>query len=206
MPGEIELKVYGLGSIGKVPEEVYVGLVVLFVVGTGFFLWKKGWREGLRASSVLLLVEWVFLILCTAVIFRESSESSRINLIPLSSYFDIAENSYLMEVAAINILNVLMFIPVGLLLGLGQGTRNHGDTEPRNYGRGWTSVILIGSGLSLTIEILQFIFKRGLCEADDIIHNLLGCIVGFAIYRLISRLIKTCISIFSRESSTFLSL
>ena len=178
MPGEIELKVYGLGSIGKVPDEVYLGLVVLFIVGSGFLLWKKGWREGLRASSVLLLVEWVFLILCTAVIFRESSERSRINLIPLSSYFDIAEDSYLIEKAALNILNVAMFVPVGMLLVFGI------------KGITWNNVLLAGLCISLTIELLQFFFKKGLCESDDILHNLLGCVIGFVFYKLLSKLIK----------------
>lgn len=178
MLGGTELRVYGLGSIGKVLDAMYVWLAVLFLVGSGFFLWKKGWREGLRASSVLLLVEWVFLILCTAVIFRESGEISRINLIPLSSYFDIAENSYLMEKAVINVLNVIMFIPVGLLLGFGFKKIT------------WKKVLLIGLGISFSIELIQFILKRGLCETDDLIHNLLGCIIGFAIYNLFTSLIK----------------
>ena len=207
MPGEIELKVYGLGSIGKVPEEVYVGLVVLLVAGSGFLLWKKGWREGFRASSVLLLAEWVFLILCTAVIFRESGESSRINLIPLSSYFDIAENSYLMEKVALNILNVALFIPVGLLLGfkvqgskfkvLGQAKRQSRANERRRtkddndnvnpngkvYGLRFTvyRVMAVGAGISVVIELLQLIFKRGLCEVDDVIHNVLGTLIGYGI-------------------------
>ena len=178
MIGETELRVYGLGSIGKVPEEVYVGLVVLFVVGMGFLLWKKGWREGLRASSVLLLVEWVFLIFCTAVFFRESGESSRINLTPLSSYFDIAKNSYLVEAAAVNAFNFILFIPIGLLLGFGFKKIT------------WKKVLLIGLGISFSIELLQFIFKRGLCEVDDLIHNLIGCVIGFLFYRLLIRLTK----------------
>lgn len=178
MPGEVELKVYLLGSVDKVPSALIWGLVVLFMVGSGFFLWEKGLREGLRVSSVLLLVEWVFLILCTAVIFRESGERSRINLIPLSSYFDIAEDSYLIEKAALNILNVALFIPIGLLLGLGFKEIT------------WKNALLFGLVVSISIELLQFIFKRGLCETDDLIHNLLGCIIGFAIYNLFTSLIK----------------
>lgn len=178
MPGEIELKVYLLGSVDKVPSALIWGLVVLFVVGAGFLLWRKGLRDGIRASSVLLLVEWVFLILCTAVIFRESGESSRINLVPLSSYFDIAENSYLMEKAVINVLNVIMFIPVGLFLGFGFRRIT------------WETVLLMGLGVSFSIEFLQFIFKRGFCETDDLIHNLLGCVIGYALYRLTLRMIR----------------
>lgn len=178
MLGGTELRVYGLGSIGTVPDAMHVGLAVLFLVGSGFFLWKKGWREGVRASAMLLLVEWVFLILCTAVIFRKSGESSRINLIPLSSYFDIAKNSYLVEAAAVNALNFILFIPVGLLLGFGFKKIT------------WKKVLLIGLGISFSIEFLQFIFKRGLCEVDDLIHNLIGCVIGILFYRLLIRLTK----------------
>lgn len=178
MPGEIELKVYGWGALSDIPVEVYLGLVVLFVVGAGVLVWRKGLREGARCTMGLLLVEWVFLILCTAVFFRESGENRRVNLVPLSSYFDIAENSYLMEVTAINILNVIMFIPVGLLSGFA------------HRGVTWCRILFAGLVCSFAIELLQFVFKKGLCEVDDILHNLLGCVVGFAIYKLLTRLIK----------------
>ena len=125
-----------------------------------------------------LLIEWLFLILSSAVIFRERGEYSRINLIPLSSYFDIAENSYLMEKAAINVLNVAMFVPVGMLLVFGI------------KGITWNNVLLAGLCISLTIELLQFFLKKGLCESDDILHNLLGCVIGFVFYKLLSKLIK----------------
>ena len=177
----VELRVYGYGAIGDIPDAVYLGLIVLFVVGFGFLLWREGLRDGMRYSMRLLLGEWLFLILCTAVIFRESGTYSRINLIPLSSYFDIAENSYLMEVTAINILNVVMFIPVGLLLGLGFNP-NLNEGRKTKYERRWLWVMMVGAGISVMIELLQLIFKRGLCEVDDVIHNVLGCMVGYGVY------------------------
>lgn len=197
-----ELRVYGLGVIGDIPMAFYVGLVVLFVVGSGFFLWKKGWREGVRASAMLLLVKWVFLILCTAVIFRKSGESSRINLIPLSSYFDIAKNSYLVEAAAVNALNFILFIPIGLLLGFCLNDRrktkddNNINVNPNlnvnewSSKKGWLKAMAVGAGISVTIELLQLILKRGLCEVDDLIHNLIGCVIGILFYRLLIRLTK----------------
>ena len=178
MPGEVELRVYFQSSMSNIPATLVWGLLAVFIIVLIVMVWKKGWRKGLRASSVLLLVEWVFLILCTADIFRESGESYRINLVPLLSYFDIAENSYLMEKVVINVLNVALFIPVGLLLGLGFKVTS------------WKGVSVIGLGLSFLIELLQLVFKRGLCEIDDVIHNLLGCMIGFAIYRLSLRLIN----------------
>ena len=173
-----ELKIYTYRAIGRIPEGVFIGLVVLLGVGSLFLFWRKGVREGFRYMKLLLLSEWVFLILWTCLIIRASSAERRINLIPLSSYFDIAEHKYLMEAAAINVLNVILFIPVGLLLDLGFREMT------------WKMVLLSGLCLSLLVELLQFIFKRGLCEVDDVLHNLLGCIVGFALYKLSIRVIK----------------
>ena len=121
-----ELRVYA-GAVGNVPSQVYWGLLVVFCVGAGLLLWQKGLREGLRYSAVLLLAEWVAVVLAITVVCRETGAAYRINLIPLSSYFDIAENSYLKEAAAINILNVMLFIPVGLLLGFSQATSERGQ-------------------------------------------------------------------------------
>ena len=45
-------------------------------------------------------------------------------------------------------------------------------------------VLFLGGGLSVFIELLQLIFKKGFCETDDVIHNVLGCLIGYYIYRL----------------------
>lgn len=121
---------------------------------------------------MLLLAEWVIVILCTTVFFRESGDEMRINLIPLSSYFDIPENSYLMEVTAINILNVVLFVPVGFLLVSGFRKMT------------WQRALVIGALLSFSIELLQLILRRGLCETDDVIHNVIGCAIGYGIITL----------------------
>ena len=118
-------------------------------------------------------MEWVVLIFCSAVIFREARGESVISLVPLSSYFCIAENSYLKEVAVINLLNICMFLPVGFFLKCGyvSGTCKQ--------------VLFVGFILSGTIELAQFLLCKGLCEVDDLIHNVAGCMVGYAIATLI---------------------
>jgi len=127
---------------------------------------------------LILLVDWVFLVLGTSVIFRESGDDYRIRLLPLISYFEQGENSYFMEAAALNILNVALFFPVGLLLGCGYKNMT------------WRRAMGIGVVLSVSIEILQLIFKRGLCETDDVIHNVAGCMIGYGIYKLTNLLIR----------------
>lgn len=64
-------------------------------------------------------------------------------------------------------MNVIVFIPVGSLLGIAfkQAT--------------WWKALLMGCGISVTIEALQFFFMRGFSEVDDVIHNMVGCFIGW---------------------------
>ena len=174
----------------RIPAVLYWVLLAVSVCGVALFCWRKGLKEGLRYGATLLLVEWTFLVLAVTVLFRESNVERTINLIPLSSYFNYAENTYLMEVAAINILNVVMFIPVGLLLKHAFcNNDNHNVLEPPKgeqaaKGRAnlnWKGAMVVGLLISIAIEVLQFVFRKGLCEVDDIIHNVAGCMLGFGV-------------------------
>ncbi len=73
------------------------------------------------------------------------------------------------------LLNILLFIPLGILL-------------PALWSRceDFRYTILFGFGLSALIEILQ-IFTLRLSDVDDLIANTLGAAAGFGIYRLWSR-------------------
>lgn len=114
MLGETELKVYFLSSIRNIPHFLFWGgLAALLGFGIFVLAWRYGWRKGVRACAALMLVEWLFLILCTAIIYREARVERGYNLIPFDSYFHCPENSYFIEAAAVNVLNVIMFIPLG---------------------------------------------------------------------------------------------
>lgn len=145
---------------------VYGALLAVLFIGLTVVLFSHRVRI-VRKIAVLLLADWVVLIFCSTVVFRTPREVSSINLLPLWSYFDYAENSYLKEMAAVNFLNLVMFIPIGVLVKLGF----HDFT--------WKQILLVGIILSAAIEITQFVFKRGLCELDDIVHNVIGCMLGF---------------------------
>lgn len=73
------------------------------------------------------------------------------------------------------LLNILLYIPLGYLL-------------PAAYPRlkGW-QVAVIGAALSTLTEAAQLIFRIGWCECDDVLHNLLGCLVGLLMYCLLFR-------------------
>ena len=92
---------------------------------------------------------------------------------PFWSYWDYGENSYFMEMFGENILNVLLFMPIGFLAGCGL------------RGMTFKKALFLGGGLSVFIELLQFVFKKGFCETDDVIHNVLGCLIGYGLSNVI---------------------
>ncbi|MBR6459921.1 MAG: VanZ family protein [Actinomycetaceae bacterium] len=51
--------------------------------------------------------------------------------------------------------------------------------------------VLMGLGLSLLIETLQFVLGTGISEVDDLILNTLGCLIGALIARVTHKGSKT---------------
>jgi glycopeptide antibiotics resistance protein len=166
----IEIRVYATTVASTIPMVVYWGALVVFVIGVLILLRWKGLKTGVRYVSVLLLGEWVALMLCATVIFRTASAERGFRLIPFSSYWDFGPHSYLMEMIGQNILNVVLFVPVGFLLGCGFIDMT------------WKRAVLVGSGLSVSIELLQLLSHKGFCEVDDVLHNSLGCLIGYGAY------------------------
>ena len=76
-------------------------------------------------------------------------------------------------------MNVVVFIPVGLLLGIAFKQMT------------WWKALLIGCSISVTIEALQFFFMRGFSELDDVMHNTLGCLIGFGFMIILRIIFKT---------------
>ena len=168
----VEIQFYATNVASGVPIEIYWGLLGLFVVGLLILIWWKGLLRGLRYGAMLLLAEWICLVLCAIVIFRGTDAERSYNLIPFWSYWDYGEQSYFMEMFGEIILNVLLFVPIGFLAGCG--------LERMTFKK----VLFLGGGLSVVIELLQFVFKKGFCETDDVIHNVLGCMIGYGLWRV----------------------
>lgn len=47
----------------------------------------------------------------------------------------------------------------------------------------WLIVLLIGCSISITIEALQFCFMKGFSEVDDVMHNTVGCLMGWCMVK-----------------------
>lgn len=154
-----------------VPDYIFQMLLSILCLGIVILIMWKGVRIGFQYASRLVLAEFVLLIYCYTVIYRNTCDVFKYDYHPFWSYEAIQNGRT--ELFAENIMNVLVFIPVGLLIGLGF------SKWP------WWKAVGLGCLFSISIEAIQFFFKRGFCEVDDVIHNMLGCVIGFGIVKLI---------------------
>lgn len=158
--------------INDIPYEVYILAFVTFCAGAAMFLDIKGWRKGIHYSLLLLLVEYIILIYCSTVFFRDIREEHAYNFTPFWSYREIAKNNTSILLAE-NIMNIVVFVPIGILSAA--IIRKHR----------FIKTMVLGVGISMSIETLQLILKRGLPEFDDVFHNTLGCAIGLGIYSIL---------------------
>lgn len=118
---------------------------------TAWRVWKK--------PSLGLLVGYVFLILAETVLIRKPFVGEHIK-------FELFWSWRVWAVQKEQILtNVIMFVPVGVLVGWIWRWRG----------------LWAAAGLSIFIEILQLITARGLCEFDDVFHNMVGAVIGVGV-------------------------
>ena len=76
-------------------------------------------------------------------------------------------------------MNFVVFVPIGLLLGC---------TFRKIL---WWQVLLIVGAVSISIETLQFLYKRGFAETDDVMHDVLGCMFGYGLFCLVRFVYET---------------
>lgn len=133
-----------------IPLWYYLISAILSVV---VWMWKKDWK-------LSILIGYLFLLLTETILIRTPG-LFRYELRPFWSW---SVRSQLPQIIA----NIVVFIPVGLLIG-------------NLRGRG----LAIAIAYSVFIEIAQLVSKRGLFEFDDIIHNTIGALIGIGVYGLI---------------------
>jgi glycopeptide antibiotics resistance protein len=170
---------YIFWQLSIVPQIIYEVLFLLLFIGIVFLIATYGWKS-VRYIICLLFNEYLFFIYGITVIFRTTNAKLSHCFSPFSSYKSLLQGEMpplLYEMVT----NVLLFIPVGLLLSQ--------QVLKCTARQQWFIVFLLGLGLSLSIELLQLAFQKGSFEIDDIIHNTLGCLIGFSIWKGWAKLI-----------------
>ena len=170
-----QFRQYIINLYQDIPQEVYEGLLSVFCLGLVVFIAWKGLKTGLRYSVVLLLVEYIFLLFCSTVIFRTSGDTRQYDFHPFWSY---SRPDLFVE----NIMNVIVFIPIGMILGSLLRVKGSSTSEATKS-MTWLMVAIIGCGISVTIEAMQYFLHRGFAETDDVMHNTVGCLIGWCMVK-----------------------
>lgn len=151
-----------MGTLRYAPYGVMIG--ILLYIFLFFFVQRKN-----RKFSVvqLLLCIYVAVMIIITYFSRESGNGGRIDLkIGSSLGINLRNTAYLVE-------NILLFIPYGFLLALLWKKTN-----------AFWKHFLAGFLTSLLIESLQLVSARGIFQADDIITNTIGALMGYLLYGL----------------------
>ncbi len=177
-----ELWKYIITQLDIVPKTVYLGLSALFCIGT-IVLLAVNRKKAVRSIVWLLFFEFVFLVLGMTFFFRHTGIKAMVYP-PLWSYVSVWRDENMTVLYEI-ILNVVLFVPLGFLWGI------QSSKWPRKWQ--WFSAMILGVYLSGIIELLQYIFKKGCVEVDDVIHNTLGCLIGYFLWRGCAKLFRELI-------------
>mgnify|MGYP001027468016 CR=1 FL=1 len=127
--------------------------------------------------TLLMIVLGVYILILFAFLFLKARSFQSVSLIPFRTITDYL--SYGGFLSFINVLgNIVLFIPLGIYLMF----FNHNKRICLNT----LWVVLI----SMAVEILQYVFKVGATDIDDIILNGLGGFLGIMIYKILRKIFK----------------
>ena len=158
------------------------GIFFVIVMGMVLFcsgrIWEKrcGKKENFPWRKIILygcFVCYLLVVLGATMLSRGNIYENVIRMRLFYSYRD-AWNDFSMTEWRNIILNILMFVPLGVMLPY---------MRKIFQSAGWT--YLAGFGLTLLIEMMQLIFKCGIFELDDLMNNLVGTMIGYGLYRLL---------------------
>lgn len=124
-----------------------------------------------RVAAILLLLCYLGGLAAVTLLLRTGNSGWRM---PVQTRFLLAFweawNAFTLQVWLNPLLNIAMFMPLGILLPL---------SFPRF--RRWAWMLAAGAGTSFVIETLQFLTGRGQADVDDLFCNTLGAMLGYCL-------------------------
>lgn len=152
---------------------------VLLIV-TAVILAGGGLLHALASERVKRIVgtigsAFILWVIIYSTLLMRTEEAGEIILQPGFS-FQMAAVSYVY--LRLVLMNIFLFVPFGMFISLA--------FSGRSSGRLFLITFLAGFIVTFTVELLQFIFRLGCAETDDIICNCLGTLIGFIPYLIVS--------------------
>ena len=142
----------------------FTALLILVTLGVLYGIRKQKWNR-MQGAAIVALVAFLGIVFGSTV-FTRTSTIHQYELQPLWSWYEVVwHNDW--ELLKENLLNCLLLVPMGLLL-----------TVVFDHRLKLSRAFFTGFMVSAVIELSQLVFRRGLFEWDDMIHNALGCMLG----------------------------
>lgn len=150
--------------------DLWMQLVLLIIFVGLLYLAKKKYKIW-RAACVAFLPTYVTMLFMSLVFSRPIQKEHLANMVPLWTIRAVlnGKKQYIKEI----VLNCFMLYPVGFLYPVIQNV-------------GVMQCIYFGGLISIAIEAMQFLFMTGMCEIDDILYNVSGCVIGYWSYLLVT--------------------
>lgn len=174
--GFIIMRLSDLISLGQ--RSISLGVVAILIFLPAFLLIYKKYlnrKYNLTPAKCIWLCTTVcyLVVVLSVTIMQRSGFWMNQKIMPLFySYKDAWVDFSVISWRNI-ILNICMFVPLGILLPMGI-----------RFFRSFWKVALTGFLLTVFIEVSQLLLKRGMFELDDLMDNTLGAMIGYGIYVL----------------------
>lgn len=167
--------------------------LVLFGLGVSsavflFLVWQKARRkEELRAGNLIplaALLLYLVLVFIITTIGRTPQPVRRHNFYFLHTLKEAVSGSW--YAVKLIFFNEVLLSPLGFLTPL-----------ILEYRCSFKDILFLSFLVSFSIECTQYLFRLGLMEGDDLIHNCLGALAGYVLALLMKRILES----FHRERS-----
>ena len=169
----------------------YKAVILILMLTMGIWLGICVYRHHMSVGKALVtefLFCYLLLVFTSTVFARETVDVVRININIIHNYsFKLKYN---IDTQFELLLNVLLLLPFGVLFPYVTKTKKVVHT------------FLAGLFLSITIEGLQFVLKKGTFELSDIINNSLGVLLGYLLYLLAKKSKRTIMKIHDKKENT----
>lgn len=131
-------------------------------------------------NLLLYLFLGVYVLILFAFLFFKRTSFQSVNLVPFRTIFDYLHGDLIAQAfAASNIIgNIVLFLPLGVYITLLNPVKK-------------ISVNICFIALtSLIVEVMQYLFKVGAADIDDVILNTIGGLTGILLFKALSRFFK----------------
>lgn len=149
-------------------------VIVLVILVSAGYLTLRNWLENLRIWQLVItvfLLVWLAVIAVATLMDRTPSDAlMEPQLLPFHSYRAVI-NGENKEILRSNFMNVTLFYPAGLMTC---------ELLPKSWSKAKKVILvaLLFALVSVGVEFCQYLYSLGRCEIDDVIHNVLGALIG----------------------------